>query len=111
MFEQVCFTVGYWVLIALSLFITMFILCLFIKGISFLLRRPWYCIKRLLPWKWVTEKEIKGIEKTLICLYKDKNMSLPKWKQDVKIIRKAVLEIFIFQIKEIGGIQKIISFL
>lgn len=88
MFEQVCFTIGYWFLIALSLFITMFVFCLLIKGISILLRKPYYCIKRLLPWKWVTEEEIKGIEKTLSCLYKDKNISLPKWKQDVKIIRK-----------------------
>lgn len=31
-------------------------------AISYLLRKPWYFIKHLMPWKWVTEKEWKYFE-------------------------------------------------
>lgn len=38
------------------------------KGVSILLRRPYYCIKHLLPWKWWSQEKyqcyLKAIEKS-----------------------------------------------
>lgn len=79
MFDIICLWCGRVIIFALAAIFTSVCLFLIIKGISVLLRKPYYCIKRLLPWKWLTEKEYSEIVKS-----RNKN---PKFS-DVKIIRK-----------------------
>lgn len=87
MLDIVCLWVGRIVLFIVGLILLLILLSIVIKGISVLLRKPYYCIKRLLPWKWVTFEEIKDMQRTIDCFYKEQSF-LPKWKQDIKIIIK-----------------------
>lgn len=88
MFDIICLWCGRIIIFTIAAILASVCLFLIIKGVSILLRKPYYCIKRLLPWKWATENEIKGIQNTFDNLYKDDISSLPKWKRNVKIIRK-----------------------
>ena len=79
MFDIVALWCGRIMLIIVIISFTGFSLFLIIKGISILLRKPYYCIKRLLPWKWITEKEYVEIVERV-----GKNPKFP----NAKLIRK-----------------------
>lgn len=63
MLDIICLWIGRCILFLCSLIIVSIILFFAVKGISILLRKPYYCIKRLLPWKWITEKTYFDIVK------------------------------------------------
>lgn len=79
MFDIICLWCGRIVLGAIAAILASICLFLIIKGVSVLLRKPYYCIKRLLPWEWLTEKRYSEVVKSL-----NEN---PKFS-NVKIIRK-----------------------
>lgn len=79
MLDIICLWIGRCVLFLVLLCVTLVIFFFMAKGISVLLRKPYYCIKRLLPWKWLTEKGYNEIKKA-----KNENPCF----SNVKIIRK-----------------------
>lgn len=82
MFDIIALWCGRIILVAIAAILTSVCLFLIIKGVSVLLRKPYYCIKRLLPWEWLTEKGYSEIAK----IVKIRNEN-PKFS-NVKIIRK-----------------------
>ena len=79
MLDIICLWIGRIVLFIVGLILLLILLSIILKGISVLLRKPYYCIKRLLPWRWLTEEGYNEIVKV-----KNEN---PRFS-NVKVIRK-----------------------
>lgn len=89
MLNIVCLWIGRGVLTAIT------ISCLLLLGKTFhlLFRRPWQCIKHLLPWFWRTETDWQEMEQSV------KNAKTdtfePEWKRHVILKRWKCFGIFI----------------
>lgn len=86
MLDIICLWIGRVVLSVLLIIL----IGIFIYSFSFFcipLRRPWYCIKRLMPWKWITVNEYKEYKRICNLILKNPD-GFESWKIGAKIVRK-----------------------
>ena len=86
MLDIICLWIGRIVFsILLIALIGIFIYCFSFLRIP--LRRPWYCIKRLMPWKWISKEDYKLYKR--ICQRARKNPDkFEKRKTTARVVRK-----------------------
>lgn len=90
MLDLICLWIGRIIVGILFLIACAFVL----KALSVPLRKPWYFIKHLMPWKWVTEKQWQEYETACRIAQTEKNP--PEWKIGAYTRRKGRLGILTF---------------
>ena len=86
MIDIICLWVGRIVVAMLLIIFSLIFLYYFIKIICIPLQRPWYCIKRLMPWKWISKDEYKRYVRNCYKVKKNPN-KYEAWKRGTKVIR------------------------
>lgn len=85
-FDIICLWIGRSIVFIL-LIILIGIFIYFFGFFCIPLRRPWYCIKRLMPWKWILIEEYKKYKR--ICFLASKHSEkYEDWKIGIKVNRK-----------------------
>lgn len=81
-------------LIAWGAFGICFLHCLLTSEIIRLpFRKPWYCIKHLLPWFWISERRWAEFQQGIDIAMSDPRE--PEWKRQIELKRYGHLGIFI----------------
>ena len=86
MLDIICLWIGR-IVLSILLIILIGILIYFFSFFCIPLRRPWYCIKRLMPWEWISKEDYKRYKR--ICQRARKNPDeFEKWKSTARVVRK-----------------------